>query len=273
MIYKYSIKHNQSVHSVLFHLLTNLFRNVSYPFARPVQTDMQFVFVVGCGHSGTTLMAAKLGNAPKCMAIGRETKRFLPETGIGSSVTAVEEWIYFAELLGRCVIIEKTPKHIHVMKRISKIIPGAKFIVMVRNPLDNCASMTSRFGSVRYAIERWILDNSCILPVLSDTANYKIVKYEKLTASPERTLRDVCDFARIPWDPAILTAGETIYDTTNQDPNMTIRRSQVSSRITPNNGNWQRTLGKSDEELVITKTMKLAKQLGYTREEIYGYLQ
>ena len=136
-------------------------------------------------------------------------------------------------------------------------------MLIVRNPLDTCASLYKRFGSLDYAIERWLLDNQALADSL-DNANTLLVRYEQLTCEPEETLRHVCGFLGLPWSPDILTLEGSGYESgENTHANMLIRKQQVSRPISDNNGKWRMVLDDPQAERVRSATADLATRLGY----------
>uniref|UniRef100_UPI0024690DBE sulfotransferase family protein n=1 Tax=Chromohalobacter sp. 48-RD10 TaxID=2994063 RepID=UPI0024690DBE len=129
----------------------------------PISTDLSTCFVVGCGHSGTTLVAAKLGRHGDAHLIGRETHGYAPACGLRASRRSTQEWLSTLRANNKKLLIEKTPKHVHVIPRVRRVLPEARFLAMVRNPLDNCFSLYQRYGDLGFAIDRWNMDNAAII--------------------------------------------------------------------------------------------------------------
>ena len=231
----------------------------------PVETNRKVAFVAGCGHSGTTLLAATLSKHPDVFTVGRESKIFVPSKGLYCSREIAQEWCYTAEQLGMSHIVEKTPKHVHTIERIHKLLPNARFVLMVRNPLDNCASLHKRFGNLKLAVDRWIMDNKAVRAAKSKYPSaVKVLSYEELTESPERSLHAVCSFLDLSWDPALLAEGDTVYDRNEQRrKNMAVRRDQVREKIKPNTGKWKEILTHDQAEYIRGRVYELADALGY----------
>ncbi|MFZ2267596.1 MAG: sulfotransferase [Azonexus sp.] len=247
-------------------MLKVLINGISDIFAKPVLTKISTCFVAGCGHSGTTLVAAKLGNSKECFLLGRETNNFSPVRGLYCAREVAYEWVSFAEGAKKKVLLEKTPKHIHSIERIRKIFPEARFILMVRNPLDNCASLFLRFGDLNFSIERWNIDNAKILRYLNDPG-VKVVRYEDLTESPGIVLKQLADFVGMHWDESNLEAADNPYaKIEHEDTNMRLRAEQVGEQVRKNSGKWQLAFSDHQAEMVLNKTKWVAERLGYFRE-------
>src|SRR5690625_2820607 len=159
MHYRYAVNHHVSMRNYLRILAKSIAHNITAPLVSPLNGKTKFCFVAGCGHSGTTLLASRLANHPEAFLIARETGAFFPDIGLYGSKLLVREWAFMAKYLSKQWVIEKTPKHLHCARRIKRVVPDAKVVVTVRNPLDNIASLFKRFGDLKYCIERWCLDN------------------------------------------------------------------------------------------------------------------
>jgi hypothetical protein len=261
--YRYVPNHRISLSVLLKYRLRALAHEVADLATHPLPHDDSFCFVAGCGHSGTTLLASKLGLHPDVLLISRETHAFLPHNSLQLASVILEEWLTFARQEHRAVIVEKSPKHIHVLGRIRRLLPGSRCIVMVRNPLDTCASLYERVGDLDLAIERWLMDNEAAIVALQLPSTL-LVRYETLTREPEATLSGACSFLGIPWDPGLLTRTGSAYSTHHGlGRTMTLRQEQVSQPIRDNNGRWVEVLDARMAETVRERTAALARRLGY----------
>ncbi|QGM22382.1 hypothetical protein GJ672_09035 [Spiribacter sp. 2438] len=265
MIYipsKYSVSHYTPVGPWLRQRAVSIWNSVPDPFIKPYISDLRFGFVLGCGHSGTTLIAAKLGGHSDVFLIGRETNAFGPGFGAHCSRRIVKEWSYFAELEGKGLVLEKTPKHVHAVRKIKRVLPDAMFIAIVRNPLDNVASLYTRFGNLEGAIARWKVDNKRILSLRGESS-VKVVNYENLTREPKVGFRELCDFLNLPWQAGLIAKGDTAYDSVKQKGNMAVRAEQVSKEIKPKINTWPGVLTEKQAKKVLDRTKRLAAEMGY----------
>lgn len=263
---KYEVGHYVSLHKWIAHRMGAMWMWLPGLLVQPCRTDRGFGFVCGCGHSGTTLLAAKLGQHRDCFLIGRETDAFCPTLGLRCSKRIVMEWDFFASSAGKKLILEKTPKHIHAIKRIHHVLPDAKIVILVRNPLDNVASLYRRLNGVKAATKRWLTDNK-VAAAICGNERVMVLRYEDLTARPDDEFARVCRFVGLTWDPEILRAGETQYDSVkHRDDHMNLRARQVRGAIWANVGGWRDVLSRDQAEYVKNATRSLAGKLGYTVE-------
>lgn len=263
MIIRSSVAHNVSFFVFCKHWLKRVYNSLPSVFIKPLESETLFVFVVGCGHSGTTLMAAKLSNHPAVMGIGRETGVLAPGNHSLFGVRAImNEWSYFSEFHQRTCVLEKTPKHIHSYERAQKITRNNKFVIMIRNPLDTIASLYKRFGDLEFCIERWVIDNQEALKH-KHKENVIIVKYEDFTEEPEKIAVEITSFLGIGYDPLIIEDNSSIYEKVKQKDNMSLRKEQVSKPINPNTGGWKKVFDNEQASKIVNRTAKLAEDLGY----------
>lgn len=261
---KYSTSHSTALAPWLRQNAIRLWNSVPNKFTKPHSSDYSFAFVCGCGHSGTTLAAARLGQHQEIFLIGRETNAFGPVMSSMASKSVVREWEYFAEVAGKKFILEKTPKHVQAVEKIRRILPSAKIILIKRNPLDNVASLYSRFGDLESSIRRWLADNHQVLR-FRDMPGFHIVGYEELTSNPDYEFDRICKFLKLPWDSSILTAGSSLYGAIAQkDENMNLRVSQTSRPIRQSIGKWKEILSSDQIREVVRRTERLSAKIGYS---------
>lgn len=238
------------------------------PMARRVPVSHPITFVAGCGHSGTTMVAARLGQHPEVFLVGRESGVLRKHYRVAYATVLAQEWALFATHLGRSQVLEKTPRHIYVIPFLQRLIPHARFILVVRNPMDTVTSLYERFGSLDRALNRWLLDNRQLLKHRK-LSNTKTVFYENLTQSPERTFRDLTAFLQLPWSEQIMAPQETEYLKFDNGGLMQTRSEQVSQPIKPNQGKWKSFLTDEEAKYVRRKTRQMAIALGYQEEDLW----
>lgn len=222
---------------------------------------LRFAFVVGCGHSGTSLIASRLGLHHACHLIDGETLAFSPSRTRWSCKRSIRTWMNEARASGRSIVVEKTPKHIHSLARIRHFLPGAQFVAVSRNPLDTVASLKKRFGSLELAIERWNMDNAVLACAMRDR-DVLHVCYDELTRSPEAGFRRVTDFLGTNWDPDVLASGKTGY--TDAKRMFAERLQQVAQPVVHRVDRWREILSGDEAESVMHKTRPTAALLGYS---------
>ncbi len=165
---------------------------------------MRPVFIVGCGHSGTTLLTAMLDTHHQLHAYPGESNVFLRGVTARSFAPLVE-LAAEAKRLGKTVLVEKTPRHVHAMETIAALLPAARFIYLVRDGRDVAISLMRRSPSLEAGIERWLTDNNAALAAMERFPERVVVlRYEDLVADPAASLGALCDFLGVPYDEAML---------------------------------------------------------------------
>lgn len=109
--------------------------------------------------------------------------------------------------------LEKTPSHLEHIETIESVVPGVKFVHVVRSGADTVASLhavTHEFPeewngarSVDRCIDRW-LDSVAITERHLAKPNHTSIQYEELARSPEEGVRKLCSFVGIDFDPDAL---------------------------------------------------------------------
>lgn len=208
---------------------------------------MKRIFLVGAPRSGTTILQSLLAAHPKITSFP-ETKFFhhlwtdrlaskLPDRLYDffhkeinrpdlydpvevyerqSSTDRINWFIKMLDLLaieqGNQIWLEKTPEHVYFVESILDYLPDAKFIHIIRHPLDVVASMrkateddaTNHLWGGRWNLEfcvsRW---NSSVMASYSyarKTHGHLVVKYEDLLKDKIRFLSECCYFLDIAYD-------------------------------------------------------------------------
>ncbi|MFC4009387.1 sulfotransferase family protein [Nonomuraea purpurea] len=111
---------------------------------------------------------------------------------------------------GKQFIVDKTPANAFAFQRIATCWPDARFVFLLRHPASIATSWheaspgrrtpeEAALDALRYmkAVQR----ARSALPGLT-------VRYEELSAEPERVTREICAFLDLAWEPRMLTYGE-----------------------------------------------------------------
>jgi hypothetical protein len=108
---------------------------------------------------------------------------------------------------------DKTPGHVHCMERLADDLPEARFIHLIRDGRDVAASLRGLpfapgDGGIRAIAAAWRDTIARARRAGSRLEHYIEVRYERLVAEPEATLRELCAFIELPFDPVMLRAHE-----------------------------------------------------------------
>jgi len=190
------------------------------------------VFIFSAPRSGSTLLRVILGShsslyAPpelplKHLGVRAETQWIQASLeGLELGVDDLEHMLWdrvLAEALrrsGKPRLVVKTPSNVLVWKRIAACWPDAQFVFLLRHPAAAVASLHSSFdpswrpeeaGNMAESVARGLRymdvveQARSLLPGLT-------VRYEELTASPERVVRELCEFLGLAFEPGMLEYG------------------------------------------------------------------
>jgi hypothetical protein len=208
------------------------------------------VFICGCGHSGTTLMLRVLGAHPSVYATSMETGLFLRQP---------LSWPQFRELRreversGRGFLVEKTPRHIRHLQLMRRTVPGAKFLIMVRDGRDVTASIGHRNGGCfSDGLDRWIADNRiAVAEACAD--DVLIIRYEDLIENFERTISRACRFIGFNPDGTLIEYhrvpftwngcdGTVKGDGRSEAGHIQLRAWQINQPVFDGRGRWKKEL-------------------------------
>ncbi|MCK2215834.1 sulfotransferase [Actinomadura sp. ATCC 31491] len=184
------------------------------------------VFVISPVRSGSTLLRSMLNahpdlHAPHELHVRRLSVDFgtsLAEkamAALGHNKADLEHLLWdrvlHRELVrsGKRYIVDKTPANAFAYERLAACWPDARFVFLLRHPASIATSWheaspdkrtpeEAAADALRYmkAVER----ARKALPGLT-------VRYEDLTADPEKTLRELCGFLAVDWAPGMLSYG------------------------------------------------------------------
>jgi len=205
-------------------------------------------FVVGVGRSGTTLLRLMLdahpqlamppetGFVPGLIRASKEPGA-TPESAL-AAVTGHRKWGDFpmsedellerwrgldrirprpvvrafyelyAEHQGKPRWGDKTPGYTMYMGRISRALPEARFVHVIRDgravALSRMRTLALRPVEMSKVANRWQKRVRKARAKGAELDHYLEIRYESLVREPEATLREVCEFIELEWDPALL---------------------------------------------------------------------
>lgn len=241
------------------------------------------IFIVGCGHSGTTYLVNLIGKHPDYHMLNVETGWFAyKEEKMEKSIAK------HAAVCGRArklKLVEKTAEHIMHMEKLFYTFPDAQVIYITRDGRDVSFSNADRYlkiGKVDPAeiTSRWTRANKNGIKLL-DNPQVHWVKYEDLIETPEKTLHKLFQFLEGTDAPkvvlsAITQGSESTWGRIkpvlgkNNTPdahgykNIEYRNWQINQPIFDGRGRWKK-LSDSDLKAMYSKGQFLAmmQKLGY----------
>ena len=190
------------------------------------------VFIFSSPRSGSTLLRVVLGShselyAPpelplKHLGVRADTEWIKASLdGLGLTTGDLEHMLWdrvLAEALrrsGKPRLVVKTPSNVLVWERIAAAWPDAQFVFLLRHPAAAVASLHSSFdpawrpeeaGSMEESVARGLRYMNVVEEARSALPGFT-VRYEELTAEPERVVRELCEFLGLPFEPGMLEYG------------------------------------------------------------------
>lgn len=202
------------------------------------------IFIVGCGRSGTSLLRRFLNQHPQVgipleslfiIDYLRASPRIpiermlnllvrepeLAEWGVRPRPEDVQGSRNAAEAIDRLHQLylaprgklrwgQKTPRFVRELPLLQAHFPAARFVHLVRDPRAVAASLIRsnvHRSTAYYAARRWRMDVDFGL-AYEKAAPDRVLRlaYEELVTDPERTLRRVCQFCGLEFDPVMLAS-------------------------------------------------------------------
>jgi hypothetical protein len=120
----------------------------------------------------------------------------------------------YAERQGKPRWGEKTPAYMLSIQRIGRTLPEPRFIHLIRDGRDVALSQTARAINEQppppEQAARWVkrIRKAREQAAALKGPRYVEARYEDLVRDPETTLRRICEFVELPWDPGMLSYHE-----------------------------------------------------------------
>lgn len=209
------------------------------------------VFVIASVRSGSTLLRTVLNSHTRIRApheLHLRTLRVQPTPGFSEEamlelgLDQVElEHVLWDRILGlelqrsgKEIIVDKTPGNVFTWERLKYAWPKAKFLILLRHPEGVVSSLENRKSNTasRETLEANAVKYFEPLEKARKTLGGLTLRYEELTAEPERVTREVCDYLGVPWEREMLDYGK--HDHGRFLPNLGDRSDNIKSgRIQP----------------------------------------
>jgi hypothetical protein len=224
------------------------------------------IFVVGCGHSGTSVLLRLLGAHSKIYGVPYESRVFTHPQLKQRLTSKIWNRNTVAQRKHRWV--EKTPAHVRMIDRIFKSYPDAKVLFVVRDGRDVVVSIRKRFGGFEKGIRRWVEDNHHGLKWADDPRVMR-VRYEDLVKQYEETMPRICRFIGEEFEEGLSAYHETpayIFSKGVRNPgsgsgkdHKDYRNWQINQKLFDGSGKWIKEM--TAEEKALFKANKDAMQM------------
>lgn len=219
----------------------------------------QFIFVVGCSNSGTTLLTTILGRNSAILALGDESYIFGQDKIYIKS--SLKQWDIISRQFQKEIFVEKTPKHVYEIDRIFKIVPNAKILFIVRNPEDTIASQVTRGVEFSYALKKYISANNEGFRYANNRRVYTC-RFEELVKNSNNEIDRICKFLEIKFEKKMLSSTTSVFHIWSQtDQNNKKKRSkEVTKNITDKTGKGKVILSPEQIDLIKKKTAHITQK-------------
>jgi hypothetical protein len=189
-----------------------------------------------------------------------------PARAVDIFVEVVEHFRPAADLRA----IEKTPRHVLHLDVIGAAFPDAVFVNVVRDPIDVASSLlgmpfeTSR--SVLSYAQRWTESiHAASTYARAHPGRLMTIAHEHLVRRPEESVRDLCDFVDLAYEPAMLEEfGREAAR--NVGRGEAWKRDVGSGVIMDRTGVWRTRMTPGQAWLVARATHGPRRELGYADE-------
>lgn len=127
-------------------------------------------------------------------------------------ILAIELYSRACSEAGKSHFLDKTPRYYKILPELARTFPGARFIILLRNPAAVLSSILQTW--VKDDLNRfdYFRDDLLAAPRLltnfaSETPRSFVVRYESLILHPDETIRALCEQLGLPYYPGMLDYG------------------------------------------------------------------
>ena len=183
------------------------------------------VFVISSQRSGSTLLRVLLNSHSRIRApheLHLDTLQVRPGAGytdevmaeLGLPRTALEHLLWDRVLdheltrSGKDIIVDKTPNNALIWRRVAAAWPDARYLFLLRHPGSVLESVLNRHHDAeRAGALRDVHAQVTGVQEARSRLDGLTLRYEDLTADPERETRRVCEYLGVPWESGMLEYG------------------------------------------------------------------
>jgi hypothetical protein len=229
------------------------------------------VFIVACGHSGTTLLLRIMGEHPKIHAINKEM--YIARYDQLHFYRGVQDFNAQAIAAKKAYWLEKTPRHIHKIANIFSWLPNAKIILIIRDGRDVALSIRKRQGDLKAGIVRWVEDNKAGKAYWNHPQVH-VCTYEDLIVDTKGTLTKIMEFIGESFHPNMMDyhtrpvnmglADKLVKpEGQTEEHHANYRNWQVNQPLEDKRFLWKKELNQEELAMINEVAGELLKELGY----------
>ena len=243
-------------------------------FAPRLNSLQKPVFIVGCGHSGTSILLRIIASHSKFHAIEDESRLFYKSNR--QITKTLKHWSQLLNDNNKKRVIEKTPEHIFCIENIIKKIHDVKIICMVRDGRDVACSHKQR-TSFESGLDNWIRSTMAIEPYLNHP-NIMIVKLEDFVSNPTEIIKEILGFLGESFEEDMLDYHKYpayYYDSRIEKPlkaedgnnHRALRNWQINQPLFKTTTRWKVELSENEKKLFKQKAQVYLSFWGYDNYE------
>ena len=247
-----------------------------------------FICIIGCGHSGTTIIHKIISSHKDVYGVPPDTHLFfenennIPDDFIPlfnknykKGIEKKLNDIHVQRLsTNKKYICEKTPSHVHKINEIYKYIKNPKIIVMIRDGRDVVCSLNKRHGIIQKSVYRWVSSNKEWLEH-SNKNNFFILKYEDFVKDKETSIKRLCNYLELDYYEEIfdyhkkeVSLPDNFFDgliNYYNGKNILLREYQVNQPVYDGTKRWKKELSNEYLDYLYSDTefMKMMEKLDY----------
>jgi hypothetical protein len=240
-------------------------------YIKGYQADKPPIFIVGPGHSGTSLLLAILGAHSNIFAIPFESDLAFKPEPVRKKLLRRFHTMTIVHRKSRWV--EKTPRHIGKIDELLKLFPDARIVIIIRDGRDVACSYKARRGTViDEHIDHWV--------AAAERARYyrhhphvHVLRYEDLIADFGGTTRTLMAFLGETYEPRqaeyyrepIKFYWHKVEKPENSsgDNHKQYRNWQVNQPLFDGRGRWHEEMRPQEKEAFKRNAGELLVALGY----------
>jgi hypothetical protein len=196
-------------------------------------------------------------------------ERLRPGMTVGQAVSQV--YLLYAEARGKTGWGDKTPMYMQHLPLLERLFPDARYVHLIRDGRDAALSFLAMPEGV--VTRTWAHPTSaaafaCQWRTEVEAAralgrrvgaHYLEVRYERLAAEPEDTLREICAHVELPFEAAMLDYAERV------DVSSKPHQQRLRQRPTAAVRNWRKEMRADDVRGFEQVAGDLLGELGYDR--------
>ncbi len=156
----------------------------------------------GCGHTGSSILARIVGSHSSIHFVTQESGMFLANR-FHIEDDYLNKFNAAAAAEGKCLILEKTPRHVWHVDYIRRKYPDSKFILTTRDGRETVTSLYERTKDFQASLIRYA-DDSIMSRRQLGQKDTMLTRYEDLIHNPGKLMQEICAWIGVDFEPEML---------------------------------------------------------------------